>query len=125
MADLAPYTDAEDAVMDALGDIAPAVAWTGTDTAEDLPVFRVRRIGGPDDRVTDAARVAVAALAATTAQAKALAEAARQRLTSGPLRTPSGVIDRAATEVGPQAAPTADPDRVRAREAIYRVYLRR
>lgn len=126
MGDLAPFVDAEDAVMDALGDIAPTAAWTGPSLQADLPLIQVRRIGGAGTGpFVDMARVSVSAYASTTAQAKRLATAAQQRLISRPAATPSGVIDRAETEVGPRYVPTSDPDSVRCYEAIYRVYGRR
>ncbi|MDT0302901.1 hypothetical protein [Streptomonospora wellingtoniae] len=125
MADLPVFVDAEDAVMDAVTDIAPAESWTGTTLQGSLPRIRVRRVGGDDDGHTDRARVVVSVYAATTSQAKMLAARVRQRLTSGPSSVAAGVLDKAATEAGPQDAPTADSDNVRCREAIYRVYLRR
>jgi hypothetical protein len=124
-ADLAPFVDAELAVMDVLEAIAPAVAWTGTDLADALPQIQVRRVGGDDDGTTDRARVVVSVFAGRAAQARELAEAARQRLVSHAHATPSGVIDKVRTEVGPQPVPTSDPAAVRRRDAIYRVFLRR
>lgn len=125
MADLAPYASAELAVCDALDDLVPAAVWTGADLPDRLPAAQVRRIGGSDNGHTDTARLAVSVFAATASQARTLAEQVRQRLTSAPRRTPSGVIDKATTESGPQIAPTADGATVRRRDAIYRVRLRR
>ena len=125
MADLAPYAPAELAVCDAVEDIVPCSVWTGEDLPERLPAGQVRRVGGPDNGHTDTARVVVSVFAASASQARILSEQVRQRLTSGPRRTPSGVIDRVSTESGPQIAPTADSDAVRRRDAIYRVRVRR
>jgi len=125
VADLDPYPSAELAVCDALDDIVPASVWTGEDLPDRLPAAQVRRIGGSDNGITDIARLAVSVFAATAAQARTLAEQVRQRLTSSPRRTPSGVLDRVSTESGPQIAPTADGATVRRRDAVYRVRLRR
>lgn len=122
---LPAYADAELATMDLLEQLHPAVGWTGEDLPERVPCFRVRRVGGDDDGITDRARISVTAFAPTNAQARTMGEQARQLLLSGPHTTASGVIDKATTEVGPQPAITRDPDRVRARDAIYRVRLRR
>lgn len=122
---LGPYVDVERALMDLLDQVAPSELWTDETLPGTLPTIQVRRVGGDDNGITDRARVSVTVYAARTSQAKDLAEQARQLLLDGPHTTPNGVIDKATTEVGPQHAPTRDPDTVRARDAIYRVRLRR
>lgn len=88
-------------------------------------VIRVRRIGGGDDRFTDAARIDVDVYAVDLSDAEATAEAARQRLISGPSFTAHGVLDRADTEVGPREVPSPDPAAYRVVSATYRVSVRR
>jgi hypothetical protein len=130
--DLAPFSDVEHMLMDALADLVTDPADVGTVIPADLQnrlaagrkVIRVRRIGGSDDRISDYPRVDVETFGATRADAWPLAESIRQRLISGPQRTAHGLIDRATTEVGPQEIPYDDPD-VRRVLATYRLSTRR
>jgi hypothetical protein len=132
VADLAAFPDAEHMLMDALADLVAGPADVVTVIPDDLQtrlatgrsVIRVRVIGGSDDRIADHPRVDVETFGSTRAAAQPLAETIRQRLISGPLRTSHGIIDRAATEVGPQEIPYDDPD-VRRWIATYRLSTRR
>lgn len=92
----------------------------------DLPVIRVRVIGGTNsDSHTDNPRVVVDCFTSTYAAGVTLAGAARQRLIAGPHRTSSGdVLDRAQTEVRPIDIPYASAD-VHHFTAQYRLSLRR
>lgn len=122
----AGWQDAELLVAEALDDLVDheVVTDVPADLQEQLPLIRVRRIGGGDDRRTDTARVAVEAYAASRTQAAAIAEQARAKLGRRRIRTTSGLIDRADTEVGPTRLPYDDPD-IRLVQAIYRVTARR
>ena len=127
--DLPVFPDVALVLIEVFADIAAAAsAATVTNLPADLqavlPVIRVRRLGGGDDRWTDAPRVDVEVYAATRAVAVPLAEQLRQRLLSRPHATAHGVIDRAVTEVGPQEIPYEDQD-VRLVAATYRLSLRR
>lgn len=125
MATLAPFPDVERVLGDLFADLATVGSETGIDLQERLPFIRVRRLGGPDDRITDAARVDVHVYAFDTTSAKVLAETVRQRLISGPSTTAHGVIDRARTEVGPQSVPVDDAAGYRQVVATYRISMRR
>lgn len=129
MPDLPAFPDVEKALIDVFADLSAAVSATAVarlppDLQQMLPVIRVRRLGGGDDRWTDSPRADVEVYAATRAVAVPLAELLRQRLLSGPHATGHGVIDRAVTEVGPQEIPYEDQD-IRLVTATYRVALRR
>ncbi|MFG2001685.1 hypothetical protein ACGFNU_21295 [Spirillospora sp. NPDC048911] len=122
---LASFPSAERIIAAVVDDLGEVGAETSTTLQDDLPFIRVRRIGGADDQVTDIARVDVRVYAADLSGAKALAETIRQRLISGPSATADGVLDRAATEVGPQEVPGPDPDHYRVVSTTYRVSVRR
>jgi hypothetical protein len=124
MADLAAWPDVERVLGDLLGDFGTVGSETGIDLQSQLPYIRIRRVGGTDNRVTDATRVDIDVYAADATTAKAITEMARQRLISGPSATAHGVIDRAWTESGPQIAPTDDQN-IRRVITTYRISLRR
>lgn len=90
-----------------------------------LPFLRVKSIGGSDNRITDRSAVDVDAFAATEVDALSLAEAARQRLISGPWRTDEGVLDRATTTVKPNQVPYGDEQFVVRYTAAYSISTRR
>jgi hypothetical protein len=128
---VASFPDIEDALCDVLADLA----YTGTETPADLQallaassgtgnVIRVRRVGGPDDGITDTARIDIDCFATRRSAVVALAETVRQRLISGPHATGSTVIDYVTTETGPVDLPWDDP-KVRRRTATYTVRARR
>ena len=108
-----------------LTDLGTTGGETSTTLQDDLPFIRVRRIGGADDRVTDIARVDVRVYDTNLTAAEDLSETIRQRLISGPATTVHGVLDRAATEVGPQEVPGPAPDHYRVVSTTYRVSVRR
>lgn len=121
----APYPDVEALLIAALSRFGQA----GTvlpDGLDELPLFiRARRIGGRDDRITDAARMAVDVFAPTRAAAWEQARLIQQHLISGPRAIPgAGIIDRVRTEVGLQEAAYDTPG-VRCVTAIYVVSCRR
>jgi hypothetical protein len=124
MAVLAAFPDVERILGDLLGDLGTVGSETGIDLQEHLPFIRVRRVGGTDDRVTDATRVDIDVYATDATAAKSLTETIRQRLISGPSRTSYGVLDRAWTESGPQTAPTDDQN-IRRVITTYRISTRR
>jgi hypothetical protein len=120
---------------------------TVTETPSDLQaalaggfVIRVARIGGPDDRISDLARVDVEVFALQAAGSYLAvgdcAEDIRQFLTDRPIRvavpddplvpdvTTTYVIDRVTTTTGPRDIPWADPN-VRRLTATYLVRVRR
>lgn len=112
-----------------IGDLGLVVGETGTDLQQKITehgrVFRVRRVGGADDGITDVARLDLRAYAVDLSDAEDGAELARQRLISRPWSTVHGVLDRAVTEVGPQEVPGPDPDHYRVVSATYRASIRR
>lgn len=120
------WQDAELLVMEALEGLTVHEVVTDTpgDLQQQVPLIRVRRLGGGDNRLADQARIVVEVYAATRAQAVAVAEQARARFGQRKIRTPSGLIDRVDSEVGPNRLPYDDPD-IRLVQAIYRVTARR
>ncbi|EPD63176.1 DUF3168 domain-containing protein [Streptomyces sp. HGB0020] len=125
MADLAPFPDVEDLLVQALADLSTTGTVYSADLDDELPFTRVRRAGGTDDRRTDSALVDVETAAATRAQAWQVARAIQQRLLSGPLHVAGvGVVDRAVTEVGLRGV-LLDNTRLRGVLATYRLSLRR
>ena len=121
---LTAFPDVERVLGDLLGDLGTVGSETATDMQSHLPFIRVRRVGGTDDRFTDATRVDIDVYAIDATTAKALTEITRQRLISGPSTTAHGIIDRAWTESGPQTAPTDDQN-IRRVITTYRISLRR
>lgn len=135
MSDLPVFPDVELVLMDLFADIAATAAATIVTNLpaalqEVLPIIRVRRLGGTDDRWTDKPRVDVQVYSAVTpapggrTAAVQLAATLQARLLSWPRTTPHGVIDYASTEVGPQEIPYEDQD-IRLITATYRLSLRR
>ncbi|MCW2904925.1 MAG: hypothetical protein JWO67_7190 [Streptosporangiaceae bacterium] len=123
--DLPVFPDVEQVLMDLFADLAATVVtFLPADLQQRLPLVRVRRLGGGDDKWTDQPRVDVEVYAADRAAGMPLAKLLQQRLISRPNRTAHGVIDRAGTEVGPREVPYDDPD-TRLFTATYRVSLRR
>lgn len=129
MVDLPSFPDVERVLADLFADLASAADATvvtvlPADLQQVLPVIRVRRLGGGDDRWTDQPRVDIEVYAASREAGKPLALQLQARLLSYPHSTSHGVIDHAATEVGPQELPYADQD-LRLFPATYRLSLRR
>lgn len=123
MADLPAWPDIEDVLIEALVDFGEVDSMFPADMQGRLCV-RVQRLGGSAGRITDSPRVDVDVAAPTRAQAMEVARKIEQRLTSGPVRTSVGVIDRGVTEMGPHRAPSAD-EHVRHVVATYRLSTRR
>lgn len=134
MTDLAVFPDAElvtRAVLLAEPGLVEGLT-VGTEVPADpagsmswLPFVRVTCIGGADDRITDTSRVTVTAFAVTKVAAAQLAELVRQRLTTRPVRTDAGVLDRAVTDSKPQQIPYSDNPPPFAYTASYAVTARR
>jgi hypothetical protein len=125
MADLAPFPDVEDLLVQALADLSKTGTVYPPDLEDEVPFTRVRRVGGTDDRRTDSALVDVETAAATRAAAWPVARAIQQRLISGPLHVAGvGVVDRAVTEVGLRGVVLDNPA-LRAVLGTYRLSLRR
>lgn len=124
----AAWPDVERIVGDLLAGLT-APGSIGSETPANLqdvlPFIRVRRIGGSDDLITDAARVDVQVYAADAAQAKQLAETARQRILAGSAVTSHGVLDHGRTEAGPMILPADDTAGIRRIVSTYRVSVRR
>ncbi|MFJ2567879.1 hypothetical protein ACIO02_33935 [Streptomyces sp. NPDC087568] len=125
MADLAPWPDVEDLLVQALADLTSTGTVYPPDLEQQLPFTRVRRVGGGDDQRTDTALVEVETAAGTRAQAWQVARTVQQRLISGPLRVAGvGVMDRAQTEIGLRGVLHENPA-VRCVLATYSVSTRR
>lgn len=128
MADLAPFPDIEDVLAEALADFGQVGSVFPPDLSELLAdgavVVRVQRLGGGAGRVTDAPRVDVQVAASTRAVAMGVARRIEQRLTSGPVRTSHGVVDRGVAEMGPHRVAVED-EHARHVVATYRLSTRR
>lgn len=122
---LAPFPDVERAVGDLVAGLGTAGSETNITLQSTLPYIRIRRLGGSDNRITDAARVDVHVYDADATAAKTIAERVRQRLISGPSTTAHGIIDRAWTEIAPQTIPADDTADIRQVVATYRISMRR
>ncbi|MCQ6554794.1 hypothetical protein NPS70_16535 [Streptomyces sp. C10-9-1] len=98
-------------------------AATPADLEDRLPVVRVERIGGFDDRFRGHPRVAVDVFAATTDEARTLANAVRDALLflRGPVN--GAVISDVRCDSGPSAQPWTNPA-VHRRGATYTVSAR-
>ena len=129
------WPDVEDALTVLLAPLASDPGNTGTETPDDLQgrldandytgtFIRVGRFGGPDDGITDAARVDVDVFAARRSVAVAAAETVRQFLVAGPHVVGDVLLDEITTDSGPSPAPWDDPN-VRRRTASYTVAARR
>lgn len=115
----------EAVVIDAVSDLVTGATATPPNLADQLPFARVRRIGGPDDGVTDMATISVEVFASTRQAALELAGLVRQRLTSYPRVTAAGTIDRARTLTAPAEVPWSDTQSLRRFQATYQVMARR
>jgi hypothetical protein len=122
---LAAFPDVERAVGDLVAGLGTAGSETNITLQSTLPYIRIRRLGGSDDRVTDAARVDVHVYDTNATSAKEISEEIRQLLISGPSVTGHGIIDRAWTEIGPQTIPADDTADIRQVVATYRISMRR
>lgn len=100
-----------------------AAAETPADLEQQLPVIRVERIGGPDERFSMHPRVAVDVFAATADEARTLANSVRDALVflSGPVN--GAVVRSVRCDAGPSRQPWAN-EAVHRRGATYTVSLR-
>lgn len=128
MADLTPFPDVEEVLIEGLahfGEVGSVFPPDLADRLADGQVFvRVQRLGGGASRITDAPRVDVDVAASTRAAAMDAARRIEQRLTSGPVRTSRGVVDRGSAEMGPHRV-AAEDEQVRHVVATYRLSTRR
>lgn len=124
MTALAPFVDAEAALIELLAELATADVQTPPTLEANLPFIRVIQLGGLDDRWNAYPRVDVDCYAAQRSDAKALAEAVHQRLLNFPFVTGAGVIDKVETDVMPNEVPWANAF-VRRFTAAYKVSVRR
>lgn len=145
--DLGDFPDIETLTLDVLEGLYPQLTGAGyagyldgytgvytgprlTDTEtpanlQDLPVFiRVTLVTGRDDRITDRSVVDIDVFASSRAVAYAWAKDIRSRLTGGPHRAGSGIIDRVVTEEKPRRLPWSD-ENVRRFGSTYRISARR
>ncbi|MFD5468898.1 hypothetical protein [Streptomyces sp. NPDC127105] len=125
MADLAPFPDIEDLLVQALTGLTQTGTVYPPGLEKHVPFTRIRRIGGGDDQRTDTALVEVETAAGTRAQAWQVARQVQQRLISGPIHVAGvGVMDRAQTEIGLRGVLHENPA-VRCVLATYSVSARR
>lgn len=98
-------------------------AETPPDLEKRLPVVRVGRVGGPDDRFSQHPRVTVDVFAATADEARTLSNEVRDALVflNGPVN--GAVIRGVRCDSGPTRTPWENPD-VHRRSATYTVSLR-
>lgn len=118
------WPNPEDLADEILQHRAPVVTSLPVNLEEEVPLYRVRSLGGADDEVTDVSRVAVDAYAATRDQAWALARGARHDLVDRPTDTAAGRLDYAETSMSPQEIPYGNPA-VRYVTATYLLHARR
>ena len=128
------FPDVEAGVLDVLAPLAPGSNETPPDLDRRLAAvgdaavagwFRVRRIGGGDDGVTDAAQVDVDVFATSRQRAFDLARAARELLTDGPAPSAPGcILDRVTVVVAPVEVPNENV-RITRYLATYRATARR
>jgi hypothetical protein len=125
------FPDVEAGFLDLLAVLAPGSNETPPDLDRRLAVagvagwFRVRRIGGQDDGVTDFSQVDVDVFATSRDRAFSLARAARELLTDGPPPLVAGcILDRVTTVVAPVEVPNENP-RVTRYLGSYRATARR
>lgn len=99
---------------------------TGVETpanlADVLPFVRIRRTGGPSDRLNDYASIDIDVFAALYTAAELLAERVRQHLCGPP--PPVSTLDRIDCDIGPRELPWGDGT-VRRWGASYSVVSRR
>ncbi|MFF1417635.1 hypothetical protein [Streptomyces sp. NPDC058280] len=112
---LAPWCESKFGVFSA--------AATPDDLERQIPMIRVERIGGGDDRFSAHPRVAVDVFAATVDEARELASRVRDSLVflSGPV--PGAVIRSVRCDSGPSRQPWEN-ESVHRRGATYTVSLR-
>ena len=131
MPDLAPWPDPHDLLFVVLDDLteSPVVGpllWP--EFQKFMPLIRVRKVGGINDRLTDIPRMAVDVYAADYETSRNLAEAIRQRLLSETVKAKFapgvGRIDRVEVESSPFEVPWSD-ESTRYHTAIYRISTRR
>ncbi|WP_329168294.1 hypothetical protein OG709_29860 [Streptomyces sp. NBC_01267] len=98
-------------------------AETPADLEQRLPVIRVERLGGSDDRFTRRPTVAVDVFAATADEARSLADCVRDALVflTGPVN--GAVIRSVRCDAGPSRQPWAN-EAIHRRGATYTVSLR-
>jgi hypothetical protein len=121
----APFPDVEVAVLDLLAATFPNNGTvTPADFTDVLPFVRVNRYGGTDDRITDAASVAVDVFSDHRSGARDGAEQVRQLLLAGPHAVDGAVLDRVTTVSAPVEASWDNPA-IRRWTATYRVTARR
>lgn len=124
------FADIETELMAYLDDLGYTVTSTPVDLKDRLPVLRIQRVGGTDDKSSDFPRVSIQVFAAADPDqpraAQDLAEVIRDRLNNDlpAMSQPAGaLLDSSSTESGPSSYPWPDPA-VRVAQAIYRLTVR-
>lgn len=124
MTDWGVFPDQEAAVIELISDLGTVDVTTPNDLQANLPFIRVGRIGGTDDRFTDAGHVDVDCFAVQRSDASALAALVHQRMLSFPHVLSDCVIDGVTTDASPNEVPWANTA-IRRFTASYRVTARR
>jgi hypothetical protein len=120
---LAAFPDAEDIGLELLASVAATALVTPVEL--EPPLIVVRRVGGANEYFTDRPRLQVQAFGASHAQARDLAEQARQLILAAPATTVAGAsIDRTWTESAPVFVDYGTPA-VHRYIATYRLEYRR
>jgi hypothetical protein len=105
---LESYPDVEDVMLDLLESVGPTVLATPVNLVP--PLIVVRRVGGFDDGITDISVVTVQVYGSTHEEARALAEACRQKVIAAPATAVAGVsIDDTRTNNAPVFADYGQP----------------
>jgi hypothetical protein len=125
--------DVEAALLDWLGDLAYTVTSTPADLEQQLPVIRIRRVGGGGDRDNDRPTISIQTFGKPTSgdprPAHALAAQVEDKFltveTYGPQPLgPDLCLDEATKESGPVELTYPNPA-VRVTETIFRLVTRR
>lgn len=119
--------DVEVALMDYLTNLAYTVTSTPADLTDRLPVIRVARIGGGEDRANDFPRLSVQCFAAETYEqpraAQDLAAAVWEQMRKLPAVSAGVRLDAASKDSGPVTIPWPTAG-VAVKELIYTITIR-
>lgn len=127
MTNFTPWPDPHIILMELLDDLtaSPVVGpRLHKDFQDEMPIIRVRKVGGGNDKITDFPRMSIDVYARTYPEASQLAEAIRQRLLAYPHITTAGRLDRCEVEASPFEVPWPD-NTLRYLTATYVISTRR
>lgn len=125
MTDYPDWPDGEHALADFLAPLGTCGSETPKALQSTLPYIRIKRTGGPSDRITDRGAYSVVVFAASADEAKRVAGQVRQKLLEElPAATDHGTLDWPTVNSGPAVVPATDSDNLRLAAASYTVSTR-